>query len=1271
MADESAAEAIRGWLTAWSNGDPSGVLADQAIAEVGVLAAERDPGALGPVLLIAQVHWARYLSREPGPGTGEADEADLTAAAHWYEEVFLRFPEYVPRPIQAELAVTLAPLGDGPAAWDEEAARYLASGSTQVPEVADRAVQLLEAAVARGTGDADRARYLVNLCTAYLERYNVSGDFGGPRGSGAPGVPDHGPGNLGRAVLAGEAAVRVASLMGPEVQAAAHGALCGALRTRYDAAGSEDDLASAVEHGRAALNRYGRDSGPLLATIRSSLASALQARYCRAGGPADLDEAIALGTLTVDEGPAGRDRAGQLTNLANSYRLRYLLSGQPADLDEAIRRGAAAAEFAGPENPAAAGIRSNLAMGLLDRFDRAGLADDLDQAIEFARSAVGLAPEGHPQRPGLLANLSNAIRARARVRASAQDADEAVRLAEQAAAGAATGAPSWPTIVSALGLALTERFNASDDAKDLGPAIEAAERAVALLPAASPDLPRCQAGLCDLLRLRFDRLGGQADIDAAIEHGLAAVAGMPGGHVQRPMYLTHLANALYDRFQHAGTSDDLDHAISVARQAAWEAPEDYPDRGYYLGNLSGFLTGRYLREDRVADIQEAIVTGRAAVASFGRERPQRVTALSNLSTALAWRFSDHGADADLRLAVELAEEALAGSGPGHPLRARHAANLGALQMMRYERDQQPQTLAAALAAAAEGVRLTPADNPHRAARVGNQAEMHAAAYARDHDPGRLDQALARYAEGAMTPTAPVLLRARLSRSLARLAASERLWPQADLAWNQVLDQLPALADRHLLSRDRQEHLLLLSGLGPEAAAVRLRLGDTDGAWQAFEAGRGVLVNQALQTHADASALLAQDGGLYQRFEALRSVLNAADGEQDAITLQVSEQNRRPAARRAAATEWAQVIASVRRLPGLERFGLPPDSAQLRAAAAEGAIVAPCVTAAGADVLLLTSAGADSFRLDRVDYAVAAGHADAFLAAGAGDRDAGDEAIREVLAWLWDAVCEPVLDRLGHTGSPQDTGSASGQGPWPRVWWVPSGPLSVLPLHAAGRPGEGTVMDRVISSYTPTVGALLQARRRKPPTRARALAVGVPAVPGLRELASAEGEAGAVARSLGAAPLLGADATVPAVVAALGSATHAHFACHALTDPDDPGGSCLMLADGRLNVRDLASVLASDGYLAYLSACGTASGGHRLLDEAVHVASALHAAGFAHVIGTLWPVDDGVADQLARAFYRLLTAGQEPAAALHAAVRGLRDAQPDNPALWAAHVHVGP
>jgi hypothetical protein len=40
-----------------------------------------------------------------------------------------------------------------------------------------------------------------------------------------------------------------------------------------------------------------------------------------------------------------------------------------------------------------------------------------------------------------------------------------------------------------------------------------------------------------------------------------------------------------------------------------------------------------------------------------------------------------------------------------------------------------------------------------------------------------------------------------------------------------------------------------------------------------------------------------------------------------------------------------------------------------------------------------------------------------------------------------------------------------------MWWVPTGNLSYLPLHAAGRDDE-CVLDRVVSSYTPTVRSLL-------------------------------------------------------------------------------------------------------------------------------------------------------------------------------------------------------
>lgn len=85
-------------------------------------------------------------------------------------------------------------------------------------------------------------------------------------------------------------------------------------------------------------------------------------------------------------------------------------------------------------------------------------------------------------------------------------------------------------------------------------------------------------------------------------------------------------------------------------------------------------------------------------------------------------------------------------------------------------------------------------------------------------------------------------------------------------------------------------------------------------------------------------------------------------------------------------------------------------------------------------------------------------------------------IRSVLAWLWDAVVEPILAHLGYTSAPRDGV------PWPRLWWCPVGALAFLPLHAAGHynfvdDSPRTALDRVVSSYTPTVRALAHARAR--------------------------------------------------------------------------------------------------------------------------------------------------------------------------------------------------
>jgi CHAT domain-containing protein len=303
----------------------------------------------------------------------------------------------------------------------------------------------------------------------------------------------------------------------------------------------------------------------------------------------------------------------------------------------------------------------------------------------------------------------------------------------------------------------------------------------------------------------------------------------------------------------------------------------------------------------------------------------------------------------------------------------------------------------------------------------------------------------------------------------------------------------------------------------------------------------------------------------------------------------------------------------------------------------------------------------------------------------------------VLGWLWDNAAGPVLHALGYQDPlPPDQ-------PWPQVWWMPGGLLSLLPVHAAGHhtdppdPAGRTVMDRVISSYTPTVGALAYARTPRAAVAdadPRSLIVAMPTTPGLpREgrLRYVAAEAAMVQNRLPRPTLLteppadreataGQVPTRDAVLEHLPRSAIAHFACHGYTDPADPSQSRLLLHDhirNPLTVATLASFSLDRARLAYLSACSTArTADARLLDEAIHLTSAFQLVGFPHVIGTLWEIDDKIAVEIADSFYTALTDADgalDPdlaARALHRATRAQRDLRPTAPHLWASHIHAG-
>src|SRR3984957_12976421 len=80
---------------------------------------------------------------------------------------------------------------------------------------------------------------------------------------------------------------------------------------------------------------------------------------------------------------------------------------------------------------------------------------------------------------------------------------------------------------------------------------------------------------------------------------------------------------------------------------------------------------------------------------------------------------------------------------------------------------------------------------------------------------------------------------------------------------------------------------------------------------------------------------------------------------------------------------------------------------------------------------------------------------------------------------------------------------------PRIWWCPTGPLTFLPIHAAGLYNTGDpgfkTSDFVTSSYTPTLTTLVELPLRARRSFQGLLGVSQPSTPGLSQLPNAEKE----------------------------------------------------------------------------------------------------------------------------------------------------------------------
>ncbi|MFI6553784.1 CHAT domain-containing protein [Streptomyces griseus] len=1171
--------------------------------------------------------------------------------------------------------------------------------ATGRPDALDESLRAIREAVSLSPpGHPDRIMYLVNLTIALTVTHKRTG----------------GTGLLEEAVETGREVVRHTPADDPAYTDRLAG-LGSALLELSMRDGEPALVQETVRIGRQTVAAVPQGH-PRRFEHLNHLALALHLSYAQTRRAADMDAAAEVLREAVVGTP--REHSGRtelLSLLIITLEALFHVHDRADVLEECVWATREIMTNLPSEDPVRAERLDQLCALLQSLFEHVGEPERLREAVRCGQEAVDNTPPDHPRRAGRLTNLGGAL---AKLHGETGGADS---HGETGTDGA--GSP----LTAGTGTGGTDLLRA---------AVACEREAVELTPVGEPERAQYLNNLSTALQRLFARTAHMADLDKAVEASRESVALAAPDDPLRPMYLTNFGGAVRTLYLRVSRMELLEEAVQAERDATALIPPTHPRRAMYLNNLASTLQIFWMRTEQPPLLAEAIEAQREAVQATPGSHPARAGRLIGLVSLLRMHYERTERMEVLREAVALAREALALVPRDHPDAGAHLNSLAIVLLIGAEnavssvtvedaaRFENPvrgtisQLLSSvpflgsdvvdeAVRTARDAVRLTGHDHPERAEFLINLGQALETQAKQAGQPGLLDEALRCYYEAGGSRTATTFLRISGYRRYARVAgAMPGLAPSGLRAMEDAIQLVETFAPRSLVRPDRQHQLSQLNELPGEAAAAALHAGRTVRAVELLEQTRGILASDILaQRSAEQTSLRAQAPELAERLDRLRIRLAELDPPNPApgwasrghgAGEPVGRSRRHLSEERVEAHRaWQELVGQIRRRPGFGDFLRAPTAARMARQAQDGHVVFVSTSRTRCDALILTAESdspVQTVPLPGLTQAKAYDQAKRLRAAHLAAADPGIDPQRRitaqrkilgVLEWLWDVVAEPVLTQVGHTGSP------AADKPWPRLWWCPVGIMAFLPLHAAGHHAESrgaggtsaprTVLDRVVPSYTTTVGALEHARARaRDADAATTVVVPVPdtpdsPLPGVRE------ETRAISALVPGAHLL-ADPTRDKVLEALHGHRIAHFACHALADEADPGRSRLLLPDhsrAPLTVTDISN-LHLNGTLAYLAACETSVTAPRLADEALHITSAFQLAGYRHVVGTLWSVDDRTAVELAMDFYGHLTdngstppAVERSAHALHYATRRLRDRYPGVPTLWAAHTHSGP
>ncbi|GAB7350127.1 hypothetical protein MBLNU459_g0790t2 [Dothideomycetes sp. NU459] len=828
----------------------------------------------------------------------------------------------------------------------------------------------------------------------------------------------------------------------------------------------------------------------------------------------------------------------------------------------------------------------------------------------------------------------------------------------------------------------------------------------------------------------FERRGIEEHLVKAHDKIAASVLETPGEDSDRSYRLANHGNVLCNMFELYGTEHDLTSAIDILRTAANDQRLEKNIRAQVLGNYCRALTIRHERFEIWEDLLEAISVAREA--SQIAEDPSVIIRLESMILTLLTFVVERTKDQEnLENAIRFGEHCLRNASDWYheqsPLYytmallyqwqsenlATTAATISLGKAVQFVRDAiQADVLGGSsvakyhdqlglLLCAQSALSIAEANSPETAIYSNHLADVlrQRARSKSDTSDAELQRALDLNIGVVRMKQVGLMTRISAGQSCALWLIAQKSWKAASEILDELVSMMPRIAMKALQRREQQKHLGQLTGLSHLAASTALQAGkDAVHAFRILEQGRAIIMSLIVDNPLELPVEFSTDPhvkDLFDRYNTLRVQLSRPWTLTASLGLSTSVSITQ---RMQGVDDLQKMEDELRSISGLEDFQLPLNDKQLEKLTGSDFVVAYCTTKMRSDAFVVTNKSIDIVRLpallwtDLEKYFFMLNGPNKVTLNSIWTFAANNSSLQEICKWLWDVAVSPVLAHLGLL-EPTKT-------PTRRMYWLTSGPMSIMPLHAAGVHTDGctdNTLSHVLSSYTLSAKTL-QWSRQKTSTRimdrgnqhVTSLAVSMPETPGERDL-SIDGEVSTFKKCFANVLDLRREAAAT-LEAALPDVNFAHFACHAKPHPRDPskGYLCLQSAEDEhqmdpLTIDRIAQLQIPRAFCAYLSACQTADvQSLYLLDEVVHIAGAFQIAGFPHVVGTLWEADDEFAGTVAQAFYRRLAgstsggdgavgrvADVDVALALHGAVVEARQEEPDNILGWGAFVHFGP